>query len=248
MEYFWAITSVIIVSLISFVGLLSLFFRKSNLQKTILILVAFSTGALIGDATIHLLPESVEVFSGFTPLLSMSFLFGIMFFFSLEKFLRWRHCHDINCQNHPSHLGTMNLVGDGVHNFIDGLIIGSSFLVSIPLGITTTLAVILHEIPQELGDFGILVHSGFKKFQAILYNFFSGIFALVGTLLALFLGSRIEQFSNILIPITAGGFIYIALSGLVPELHKENETKVSIIQFAFILLGIGVMTLLLLVE
>jgi len=248
MVYFDAIVAVVIVSLVSFVGVLALVFTKKDLEKILLILVAFSTGALTGDATVHLLPEAVEESGGLTMLISISFLAGILLFFVLEKFLRWRHCHDLECREHSKHLGTMNLIGDGVHNFIDGVLIGSSFLVSIPLGVTTTVAVVLHEIPQELGDFGVIVHSGYTKLQAALFNFYSATTAIIGTIGALILGSKIESFTGVLVPLTAGGFIYIALSGLVPELHKEEDGKRSFVQFIFILFGIGIMVFLLALE
>jgi len=168
-----------------------------------------------------------------------------LLFFVLEKFLRWRHCHDVDCDLHPKQLGTINLVGDAVHNFIDGALIGSSYLVSIPLGITVTLAVIAHEIPQELGDFGVLLHSGFKIKKAIIFNFLSALTAVVGTIVALLVGSKIESFIHIMLPLTAGGFVYIALADLVPELHKENKFWRNFLQFIVFVLGFLVMYLLL---
>ncbi len=248
MLWLYSIISVIIVSLLSFVGAVTLFLSKKRLESILLILVAFSTGALLGDAFIHLLPEAVEEAGGFKLEIGLYIFVGILLFFSLEKFLRWRHCHDIDCKEHPKHLGTMNLVGDGVHNFIDGILIGASFLVSIPLGITTTIAVAAHEIPQELGDFGILLHSGFSKKSAVWFNFFSACTAILGTVLTLAIGTRISAITNLMIPVTAGGFIYIALSGLIPELHKEENLFKSFIQFISILAGIAVMMLLLIIE
>jgi zinc and cadmium transporter len=248
MIWFYALVSVSIISLLSFSGAITLLLKRNVLERILLILVAFSTGALIGDAFIHLLPEAVENSGGFTTQVSLSVFAGILLFFVLEKFLRWRHCHDIDCKEHPKHLGTMNLVGDGVHNFIDGILIGASFLVSIPLGITTTIAVAIHEIPQELGDFGVLLHSGFSKSRAILFNFFSACIAILGTVLALVIGSSATNFVNIMVPVTAGGFIYIALSGLIPELHKEEKISNSALQLLFLIIGLGIMFLLLLIE
>lgn len=248
MTWAYALGAVFIISLLSFSGALTLFLKRTFLEKILLILVAFSTGALIGDAFIHLLPEAVENAGGFTTQISLSVFAGILLFFVLEKFLRWRHCHDIDCEEHPKHLGTMNLVGDGVHNFIDGILIGASFLVSIPLGITTTIAVAIHEIPQELGDFGVLLHSGFSKKRAILFNFLSACLAIMGALLALIIGHSAENFVSIMIPVTAGGFIYIALSGLIPELHKEEKLSRSALQLLFLIAGLAVMFLLLLIE
>lgn len=243
----YIIISVIAVSLLSLLGALTLALSLSVLKKVLLFLVAFSTGALIGDAFIHLLPE-LALENGVDISASFGILAGILTFFALEKFLRWRHCHDVDCPEHPKHLGPMNLVGDGLHNLIDGLLIGASYLVSIPLGITTTIAVALHEIPQELGDFGILLHSGFSKRRAIGFNFISSGLAIVGGLIAYIAGQQAANFVPFMIPFTMGGFIYIALSGLIPELHKDDRLDRSVIQFLAIILGIAVMYSLLLLE
>ncbi len=247
MPLIYSLVSVVVVSIISLIGVLAIALKKQTLEKIISVLVSFSTGALLGDAFLHLLPEAGEYYNSdlYPALLVFS---GILLFFSLEKFLRWRHCHDINCHNHPKHLGTMNLVGDAVHNFIDGVLIAASYVVSIPLGISTTIAVTAHEIPQELGDFGVLLHSGFKKREAIIYNFASACFSILGAVLVLMLGVISKNIINFIIPLTAGGFIYIALSGLVPELHKEQNYKKSLIQLISIIVGIFVMYLLIVFE
>ncbi|OPZ24057.1 MAG: Zinc transporter ZupT [bacterium ADurb.BinA186] len=247
MNYIFALIAVLIISLISFVGAIGLGISSKKLERVLLILVAFSTGALIGDSFIHLLPEAVNESGGLTSKITIFFFVGILIFFVLEKFLRWRHCHDVDCKEHPKHLGTMNLVSDGVHNFIDGVIIASSFLISIPLGIATTIAVAMHEIPQELGDFGVLVHSGFTPKKAVWYNFLFATLAILGTAITLLIGTRVGDVVNYMIPITAGGFVYIALSDLVPELHKEESAAHSLLQLLFILVGIGIMYLLLLI-
>lgn len=247
MTSLYVFLSVFLVSLLSFVGVLTLAVKEKLLKKILIFFVAFSAGALIGDAFIHLLPEATGD-GGLTFAVTGALFAGIMCFFILEKILRWRHCHEVGCHDHPNHLGIMNLVGDGVHNFIDGILIAVSFLVSVPLGIATTLAVLLHEIPQELGDFGVLLHSGFSKKKAILFNFFSSSFAIAGAFFALVLGENITGFSELMIPLAAGGFIYIALSDLVPELHKEEDWKKDLGQFACILAGIFVMYLFLFLE
>lgn len=247
MSLIYSLISVLVVSFISLIGVLALALKKQTLEKIILVLVSFSTGALLGDAFLHLLPEAGEYYDAD---LRMAFLVfaGILLFFSLEKFLRWRHCHNIDCHDHPKHLGAMNLVGDAVHNFIDGALIAASYMVSIPLGISTTIAVTAHEIPQELGDFGVLLHSGFKKREAIIYNFASACFSIMGAILVLFVGAISENVINLIIPFTAGGFIYIALSGLVPELHKEQNYQRSLIQLVSIIFGILVMYVLVVFE
>jgi zinc and cadmium transporter len=162
-------------------------------------------------------------------------------FFVLEKFVHWRHCHVPTSTEHPHPFAYMNLVGDSLHNFIDGLVIGVSYLVSVPLGITTTFVIILHEIPQELGDFGVLLHGGFKKKKAILLNFVTALTAVLGTIVGLLLGSSAESLSLLVLPLTAGGFIYIAGSDLIPELHKECKASRSLVQLIGIVAGILVM-------
>lgn len=222
--------------------------KKAVLAKILLFLVAFSAGALIGDSFLHLLPQIVSQ-RGFDGNISLPIFAGILSFFILEKVLRWHHCHDNSCEEHShEHLGTINLVGDGFHNLIDGLLIGSSFIVSIPVGIATTLAVALHEIPQELGDFGVLLHSGFTKQKALLFNLLSGLVALLGGGLAIFLTGRIGGFDQFMIPYTVGGFLYIALADLIPELHRDNHFKRTLLHIFGFIAGIAVMWLLLFLE
>jgi zinc and cadmium transporter len=151
--------------------------------------------------------------------------------------------------NHPIHpVGYMNLFADGVHNLIDGMIIGASYLVSLPVGIATTIAVIFHEIPHELGNFFVLLYAGFTKTKALFFNFLTGLFAILGTLVALLVGSRVEDFSSLMLPLAAGGFIYIAGSDLVPELNKESDLLKSVIQLIAIAAGVGLMLLVAMLE
>ena len=160
----------------------------------------------------------------------------------MERYLHWRHCHEKgDCKTHA--FTYLTLVGDGFHNFIDGMVIAASFTVSIKLGLVTTLAVILHEIPQELSDFAVLVYGGFTKKKALLLNFASALMAMVGAVVGFFLTGLSVNFSNFILPITAGGFIYIATSDLIPELHKENDLKRSTAAFFAFLLGIAFMAL-----
>jgi zinc and cadmium transporter len=175
-------------------------------------------------------------------------LLGIMIFFLLEKFLRWRHCHLSEDEEHVHPVVTMNLVGDGVHNMIDGMVIGASYLVSIPLGLTTTLAIVLHEIPQEMGDFGVLIHGGLSVKKALAFNFLSALTAIIGTILSLTIGPHVQGYTVALVPITAGGFIYIAGSDLLPELQHDVKVGRSLLQFAMILVGIGIMAALVILE
>src|SRR3989344_5572339 len=161
----YTLISVLIVSLISLVGVLTLSLKASTIKKWLIYLVSFSAGALLGDVFIHLLPEIAEE-PGFGLDISLYILSGILFSFIVEKVINWRHCHHPTTKEHPHPFVLMNLFGDFLHNFVDGLIIGASYLASIPVGIATTIAVVLHEIPQEIGDFGILLHGGFSKNKA----------------------------------------------------------------------------------
>ena len=235
--WLYTILSVVIVSLISFVGILTLTIKQKNLNKFLIYFVSFAAGALFGNAFIHLIPEAIEKV-GLVIQVPVYILLGITFSFIAEKIIQWRHCHgDQKC--HP--FAYMNLLGDGVHNFIDGLIIASSYLVSIPIGLANTLAVIFHEIPQEVGDFGVLLHGGFTKSKALLLNFLSALTAVVGAVIALLLNNLIPNMTNFLIPFAAGTFVYIAGSDLIPELHKELSLKKSFIQLILFVLGIFVM-------
>ncbi len=246
LAYLYAIISVLIVSLLSLIGVAYLSLKDKKFKKLLIYSVSFSAGALFGDVFFHLLPEAVED-SGLTIALSSSLLSGIIVLFIIEKFIHWRHCH-FQSKSHIHPFAFTNLIGDALHNLIDGLIIGASYLASIPVGIATTVAVILHEIPQEIGDFGILMHGGFSKSRALLFNFISALTAVVGALIALFLSSRVGNINNFLIPFAAGGFIYIAGSDLIPELHKEVKLRSSFIQLLMLLSGLAVMFLLALVE
>ncbi len=244
--WIYSLTSVFFVSLLSFVGVLFIAIKEEKLKKILLFLVSFAAGGLLGDSFIHLLPEAIKE-SGFTLGVSLAVLVGLLLFFVLEKFICWRHCHIPTSKSHPHPVVFMNLIGDGFHNFIDGAVISASFLTTIPLGIATTLAVVLHEIPQEIGDFGVLLHGGLSKTKALIFNFASALTAVVGAILVLILGERIVGVSQLLIPFTAGGFIYIAGSDLIPELHKETNLAKSFLQMVGLILGIGVMLVLLLV-
>ncbi len=242
----YSIISVIVVSVISLVGIAALLLHKDT-KKITFLLVSFAVGGLFGDAFIHLIPESFEEIEGklAIPLLT---LLGILIFFVLEKFLRWRHCHLSENEVHVHPVVTMNLVGDAVHNLIDGMVIGATYMVSIPLGLTTTLAIVLHEIPQEMGDFGVLVHGGLSVKKAIAFNFFSALCAVLGAILSLAIGPHLQGYTVSLVPITAGGFIYIAGSDLIPELQHDVQLSRSLLQFALIILGIGLMALLVFME
>jgi len=246
--WFYALTSVVVVSLISLIGIATLSIKIDRLRKILIYLISFSAGALIGDAFIHLLPEAVEESGGFSIMISLYVILGIVISFVIEKFIHWRHCHMPITTEHKHPFAWMNLFGDSIHNFIDGLIIGAAYLVSIPVGIATTTAVILHEIPQEIGDFGVLIHGGFSIKKALLLNFAVALTAILGTVAVLIFGAQSENLSLFLVPFAAGNFIYIASTDLIPELHKETVVSRSTLQLVWFILGVCVMLLLLQLE
>jgi len=235
-SWLYSFGSVLIVSLISLVGILTFSLKKETLRSVLLYLVSFSAGGLFGDAFIHLIPEAVEE-GGFGLNTSLYILFGIISSFIVEKFLQWRHCHIPTSEEHPHSFAYMNLFGDAVHNFIDGLIIAGSYIVSSSLGVTTTLAVVFHEIPQEIGDFGVLIYGGFKKSRALLFNFLSALTAVFGAFTSLGVSLYVKDFILFLVPFAAGQFIYIAGSDLIPELQKEYEPSKSMLQLVAFILG-----------
>lgn len=228
------LASTFLVSAISIIGILFLVLRKKLLDKISLMLVSFASGSLLGGAFLHLIPEAL---SPYDESVFIVILVGIFVFFLLEKSL-WKHCHEKECPVHP--FAYLNLFGDGLHNFIDGLTIAASFLVSIPLGTATTLAVISHEVPQEIGDFGILVYGGLSKNKALFYNFLTAITALVGAtvMYALYVFSPFIPNMAYLLAFAAGSFIYIATTDLIPELRKEKNLTISIAQIILLLAGI----------
>jgi zinc and cadmium transporter len=239
--WLYTLLAVLLVSFVSLIGILALSVKDKILKRILILLVSFSAGALLGDAFIHLLPEIVEKEGGFTLEISLFILSGILVFFVVEKLINWRHCHELECEEHSRSFTYMNLVGDGVHNFIDGTIIAGSFLISTHLGVATTIAVLLHEVPQEIGDFAVLVYGGFKKRKAIMFNLIAALFAVIGAVIMLVLESFISYLPVFLVPFTAGGFIYIAGTDLIPELHNEVRPLVSLAQMVALIMGIGIM-------
>jgi zinc and cadmium transporter len=240
MTLIWILVSTFIVSLISLIGILTLTIKDKLLHKIVFGLIGFSAGALIGGAFLHILPEALEKTE--STLVFYYLILGIILFFFMERYFYWRHCHEEGkCDVHA--FTYLNLIGDGFHNFVDGMVIAVSFVVSINLGIVTTVAVLLHEIPQELGDFGVLIYGGFTKQKALLYNFISALMALVGAIAAYFISDIAVGFANFILPLTAGGFIYIATSDLIPEIHKESNRRRSTLAFIAFLLGITFMAI-----
>lgn len=255
---FQIILASIIVSLISLSGIVFFFFREKSISRYTILLVALAAGTLLGTAFFHLIPEAVElhfenihleeeVNSGevhieeehdhlFLP--SYFILLGILFLYLVEKFVRWHHHHDINCEKHE--VSTSILIGDGLHNVIDGVLIAVAFMADYKIGIATTIAIALHEIPQEIGDYSILIHSGFSKLKALLWNFISASSAIFGAVLAFFFLNKVEMFLPLFISFVAGNFIYIALADVIPEISKKRNGFSQLTLTLIMLVGIGI--------
>jgi zinc and cadmium transporter len=243
--YIYIFGSVIVVSFISLIGVITLGLQEKRLRAILLYLVSFSAGALLGDVFLHLLPEMVE--TKFDVAEGAYFLIGIVVFFLLEKYIMWHHNHGDHDESVHSSV-YLTTVGDSLHNFIDGMVIAASFLVDVRLGIATTLAVIFHEIPQEIGQFAILLHGGWSKAKATWYNFLSALTSLIGALIVVLFARNLDGAPSFLLAFAGASFIYIALSDIVPQLHEEPSTRKSVYQILWLIGGIALMALLLKLE
>lgn len=231
----WIIIITVINGLLAFAGLI-FFFNSYNNNKILILLLSFTTGALIGGAFFHFIPESLEKL---TIIQTTSItIIGFTSFLFLEKMLYWHHCHDGKCDEHP--FTYLLLYGDAIHNFVDGLIIAASFLISIPFGFITSLLVLIHELPQEISDLGVLIYGGLSRKKALFYNFLAQLTSVLGGVLGYFYLSLKDQ-AVFLLPLSAGGFLYIAISDLTPEIFKEKKINKLIINLIFILLGLGLL-------
>ncbi len=244
--FLWMLLSVTVVSLLSLIGISLLALSHKTFHALVFVLVALAVGALFGDAFLHLLPESLADPSHALSA-SLTVIGGILLFFMLENFLHWRHQHSDEHEEIQPY-GYLNLTADMAHNFIDGLLIGASYLAGMKLGLASSIAVLLHEIPHEFSNFGILVKSGFSRQRAIFLNFLTALTAIAGGLAAWWAGGAVSGFLQVLLPLTAGSFIYIAGSDLVPQLHRDVKTARALIQFVAILAGVGLMLLIKLME
>jgi zinc and cadmium transporter len=231
----WILGFTFLDGLVALVGAVTLALSEKTIRRILYFLVAFSTGALIGGGLLHLLAKSLTVLSADNAFLV--FIGGFSVFFLMERFLHWHHCHEKECSVHE--YSYMILFGDGIHNFIDGLVIAAAFLTDIKLGIVTSFLIIAHEIPQELGDFGVLLHGGMSRYKALAYNFLSQLTCVLGGVAGYFL--PVEGFKILMLPFAAGGFVYIAASDLIPELHRESDLGRSMTAFLFFLSGVGLM-------
>ncbi len=239
MVFGYALLSVIIVSLLSLLGAIFIVFQRRLIDSITTYLLAFSSGILLGTTFYDLVPEG---FDGIGAHVYTWLIVGVVAFFILEKFIHWHsHVEDSEEKYSKKHLAYLTLIGDGVHNFLDGAVIGVTFLTSIPLGVTATIAVIAHEIPHELGDFFLLIHGGLDNKKALWYNFLSALTAILGTVFIFIFSGDILRFSPYLIGFAAGNFLYIAASDLIPELHEKRNVNVSIVQTLFLIAGVILM-------
>lgn len=235
----YSLIATFIVSLISLIGIVFLGIKQDFLKKILLLLVGFSAGAMMAGALLHLLPEAAVSLS--MQHIGLATICGFSLFFVLERVVHWHHCHQGGgeCQVHT--FAYTNLIGDGVHNFLDGVVIAAAFAAGWPVGVATTLAVIVHEIPQEISDFGVLLYAGFSKSKALIYNFLSAALAILGAFIGSVVAEQINFFVPWLLALAAGGFIYISASDLIPELHKEKSLSKSLFSFAIFGLGVALM-------
>ncbi|MBT7902622.1 ZIP family metal transporter [Candidatus Woesearchaeota archaeon] len=247
MNAIYTIISVIIVSLISIIAAVPLLIKKKISNKTLLFLLSISVGVLLSTVFIEFLPEAMEHGHDLGLVVPLTILAGFLIMFILEKFIHWHHnkkCEDGHCgHGHAYNLSIINLIGDGVHNFIDGLVIAGAYAVNVTLGITATISIIFHEIPQELADIGVLLYSGLSKKKVIMFNFLSAITAIFGAVVGIIFVEKIPGFTQFIIPFAAGNFIYIAATNLLPQLHRHCCLKDTFLHILAILIGIGITVL-----
>lgn len=219
------LTASLVVVMVAASSAFVLYIKDSTLKKWMPWLIAVAVGVLLGDSFLHLLPDALEISESASSVFLWS-LTGILCFYLIEQFLHWRHDHSIDisatgaCK--PATFVKMNLLGDGIHNFVDGILIAGSFLVDPMLGVATTFAIVMHEIPQEISDIAVLIHGGLEKKQAVIANVICATTCIAGAMLTLLLAQITQLSLGALLAITAGGFIYIATTDLIPLLRQPN--------------------------
>ncbi|TWU39909.1 zinc transporter ZupT [Novipirellula aureliae] len=225
------------MSVISLVGTVTLVIKKETLDKLLLPLVAFAAGSLIGGAVLHMIPEAVDKMHN-SLAIYLWLLAGFMLFLALEQFLHWHHTHNATADDTPP-LTYLILIADAIHNLIGGMFVAASFMVDVRLGITAWLVAAAHEVPQELGDFGVLVHGGWTTTKALIFNFFCSATFLAGGILAYAVSDQINVV--FLVPFAAGNFLYIGAADLIPEIKHHHSIKTNVLHFAAFSLGIGLL-------
>ncbi|MBW7848644.1 MAG: ZIP family metal transporter [Bacteroidales bacterium] len=243
-DFFAMLAALIVISAgsVSLAGLI-LFLPEKTLHKVSTYLTYLAGGTLLGASMLGMIPNAMHEIS---PRLAMGVtMSGILFFFVLEKVILWRTCNNEDCHRHDHAAVPIILIGDAFHNAIDGVVVAASFLTSPALGIFAALSVVLHEVPQELGDFGILIKGGLKKGKALLYNILSSTTSIIAGVFAWFMLDSMQELIPYALCFAASSFLYIALADLIPEMHRKTSAKESVIQFAFILTGILMITLML---
>ena len=240
----YIILATVLVSLISFVGILVIF-KKQNKKDFLKAVISVAAGALLTVAFLNMLPEAIEsglfdVHTIFTVV-----LISVVFFFLLERVFHWHHCHCEDhgrpCAEHKKKLAVINIIGDGIHNFVDGALIASAFLFDFKAGILVTFAVILHEIPQEISDFGVLLYAGLTKARAIIYNLLTALIAVIGAIVFYNFGTSVEKVIPVMLAFAAGNFIYLATADLIPEIHHEENHKKIFIHSVWLVMGVLLM-------
>jgi zinc and cadmium transporter len=240
----YALGSVILISLISILTIIPFLIKKKISKSTLLFLLSISVGVLLSTVFLNFLPEIIE--HEYTIYTALYILLGFMIMFIVEKFIHWKHtkkCSETHGHAHAYSLAPINVIGDAIHNLIDGLVIAGAYTANISLGIATTISIIFHEIPQEIADFGVLLYSGWSKKKAIIFNFLSAITAIAGTILGLFLATKTHHFTVFMLPFAAGNFLYIAATNLLPQLHRHCKSKDTFYHLLAIAIGITIIVL-----
>jgi zinc and cadmium transporter len=233
----WIIVFSVLGSVGAIAGAASLLVFRQGTRKTLLPwLLSYATGTLLGAAFLGMIPEALQQNNALD--ISSTILAGIIIFFILEKMVIWRHCHTSGCEVHGA-AGPLILIGDAFHNFVDGFVIAAAFLTSVPLGIAASLAVIAHEIPQEVGDFAILLENGYSRSRALMLNLLSSLATLPGAVIAYFFLGATREAVPFILALSAASFIYIAIADLVPSLHRQVSLKAALIQLLLVIAGIG---------
>lgn len=239
MTLLYVILATVAVSILSLVGIIFTFIKKKSISSIVKYLVSLSAGTLLGGAFFHLLPEAIE--QSTTQQSLFTFVIAYVIFLLFEIFLDWHHCHDGDCEESIHSVGYLNLFAEVIHNFIDGFVMAAAFVISPVIGVSATLAIMLHEIPQELGDFGILVHAGFSKSRALFLNLIVGLFAVVGGIVGYAFSSTFSGILPYFLAFAAGSFVYISTSDLIPEIKNHKDVKQTLILLAIFLSGIILM-------